>query len=77
MGVCSGTLFKVQKIKENFDLNSLKISIFSEAVKIAENWRKKLFCFFLLEKKYIILLGTVIPDKTSSSKSKLDQNQSI
>ena len=29
------------------------------------------------KKKVIILLGTVIPEKTSSNKSKLDQNQSI
>ena len=29
------------------------------------------------KKKNIILLETVIPDKTSSKKSKLDQNQSI
>ena len=28
------------------------------------------------KKQKIILLGTVIPDKTSSNKSKLDQNQS-
>ena len=40
---------------------------------------KKLFWLFVnkKKKKVIILLGTVIPDKTSSNKSKLDQNQAI
>ena len=32
---------------------------------------------WIKKKKVIILLGTVIPDKTSSNKSKLDQNKSI
>ena len=46
--------------------------------RVCKNCRKleKIFFLFFVKKK-IILLGTVIPDKTSSNKSKLDQNQSI